>query len=186
MRVKKKQASKENDEFALIEKAWRDPDAFAVIYQQYLTSVYRYVLSRLNNIHDAEDITAQVFIEALEGLSGFHFQKGKSFAAWLFTITRRRVADFYRRQPPASLDDPPSSEPELASVIESRENLHKLDELLQHLDGPRLELLRLRFSAGLSFSEIGLLENRSEAAVKMAFYRTLDFLRTHWEDENGL
>ena len=160
MRVKKTQSPQKNDEFTLIEKTRRDPDAFAVLYRQYLTPVYRYTLSRINNVHDAEDVTAQVFMEALEGLSGFHFQQGGSFVAWLFTITRRRIADFYRKRPPANLDDPPSPEPELMAIIENNEDLHKLAGLLQQLDGPRLELVRLRFSAGLSFSEIGLLESR--------------------------
>ena len=71
------------------------------------------------------------------------------------------------------------------SGIEKIENRHKKE---------KQELLRLHFSAGLGFAEIALLENRphkdrglsrSEAAVKMALYRTLDWLREHWEAENG-
>jgi DNA-directed RNA polymerase specialized sigma24 family protein len=47
------------------------------------------------------------------------------------------------------------------------------------------ELLRLRFTAKLSFAEIAALENQSEAAVKMAVYRAIQWLREHWEGENG-
>ena len=173
------------DEAALVEAARRDPDAFSILYQQYLTPLYRYLLRRLNNIHDAEDLTAQIFTEVLEGLVAHRYREGGCFAAWLFTIARRRLVDFYRQHPVATLDDPPSTGPGLLTAIEKGQDLQRLAQLLSQLDEDRQELLRLRFSAGLSFAEIGILEGRSEAAVKMALYRTLDFLRAHWEDENG-
>ena len=174
----------ELDETELIEKARHDPEAFAGLYRLYLSPIYRYLLSRVNNIHDAEDITTQVFIEALEGLTTSRYQKGGCFAAWLFTIARRRLIDFYRQHPEAPLDDPSSPEPGPLASIEKGEEIQHLSRLLVQLDSGKRELLHLRFSAGLSFAEIALLEKRSEAAVKMAIYRTLDFLRTHWEDEN--
>ena len=173
------------DEAALVEAARHDPQAFAALYRRYLTPVYRYLLHRLNDVHDAEDLSAQVFVEALEGLAAYRYREGGCFAAWLFTIARRRLVDFYRQQPTAPLGDPPSPEPGLLAAVEKGEDLQRLARLLARLDEGRQELLRLRFSAGLSFAQIGLLEGRSEAAVKMAVYRTLETLRAHWEDEDG-
>jgi DNA-directed RNA polymerase specialized sigma24 family protein len=89
------------------------------------------------------------------------------------------------QQPTAPLDDPPSPEPGLLAAVEKGEDLQRLARLLARFDEGHQELLRLRYSAGLSFAQIGLLEGRSEAAVKMAVYRALDFLRAHWEDEDG-
>ena len=174
----------DNNEPALVEAARHDPDAFAVLYRHYLTPLYRYLLSRLNNIHDAEDVAEQVFIEAMGGLVNFQYKKGGCFTAWLFTIARRRLVDFYRRHKDSPLDDLPSPEPGLLLVIEKGEDLQQLGHLLARLDEKDRELLRLRFSADLSFAEIGLIDGRSEAAAKMALYRILDFLRAHWEDEN--
>ena len=171
------------DEDALVEKARQDPDAFAALYRHYLTPLYRYLLSRVHNIHDAEDLTSQVFMEALDGLITHRYKTGGSFPAWLFTIARHRLVDFYRQHPTVPLDDPPASEPELMTAIEKGEDVQRLAHLLAQLDEQHRELLRLRFSASLSFAEIGILEGRSEAAVKMAVYRTLDFLRDHWSDE---
>jgi len=71
------------------------------------------------------------------------------------------------------------------AAVEMGEDLQRLTHLLTQLDEERQELLRLRFSAGLSFAQIGLLEGRTEAAVKMAIYRAIDFLHEHWEKENG-
>jgi RNA polymerase sigma factor (sigma-70 family) len=173
------------DEDSLVEAARHDAEAFATLYRNYLMPVYRYLLIRLNNIHDAEDLTAQVFTEVLEGLVSQRYQRSGCFAAWLFTIVRRRLVDFYRQRPSAQLNDPSSPEPHLLYIIEKSEDLQRLRYLLDQLDEERQELLRLRFSARLSFAQISLLEGRSEAAVKMALYRTIDFLREQWEEENG-
>ena len=173
------------DEAALVEAARRDSEAFAALYRRYLNPLYRYLLHRSNGVHDAEDLTAQVFTEALEGLVDGRYREGGCFAAWLFTIARRRLVDWYRLRPAAPLGDLPSPESGLLDAVEKCEALQRLNGLLARLDEDRQELLRLHFSAGLSFTEIGLLEGRSEAAVKMALYRALDTLRELWEDENG-
>jgi RNA polymerase sigma-70 factor, ECF subfamily len=178
---------------ALIEQARRDPEAFATLYQSYLTPVYRYLYRRVGNVHEAEDLTAQTFTEALEGLVKNGFQSNGCFSAWLFTIARRRVADFYRQRPSAPFDENLSTEPGLLAALEKNDDLKRLAQLLSQLDEEKQELLRLRFSAGLSFAEIAMLENRfrknwgqprGEAAVKMAIYRILNWLREHWEAEN--
>ena len=172
------------EEAVLVEAARRDPEAFAALYRQYLTPLYRYLYRRLSNARDAEDLTTQVFMDALEGLTQQRYREGGCFAAWLFTIARRRLVDYYRQRPTAPLHDPPSPEPSLIAAIEKGEDLERLARLLAQLDEDRQELLRLRFSAELSFAQISMLDGRSEAAVKMALYRTLDFLREHWEAEN--
>ncbi len=173
------------DDPTLVEHARHNPEAFAVLYRRYLTPLYRYLYRRLGNGHEAEDLTSQVFMEALDGLAANRYRKDGCFPAWLFTIARRRLADFYRQRPTAELNDPPSPEPALLSAIEKGEDLQRLAHLLIQLGEDRQELLRLRFSAGLSFAEIARLEGRSEAAVKMSLYRTLDFLHAQWEKQNG-
>lgn len=179
-----KDKAEHQEEPALIEAARRDPEAFAALYQRYLSPLYRYLLQRLNNVHDAEDLSTQVFIETLDALVNNRYQEGGCFPAWLFTVARRRVADFYRQRPCVTLEDIPAAEPGLLAAIEKGEDLQRLGRLLEQLSEEQRELLRLRFSAKLSFTEMGLIDGRSEAAVKMALYRTLDFLRMHWEDEN--
>jgi RNA polymerase sigma-70 factor (ECF subfamily) len=69
------------DEAALVEEAWHDTEAFAMLYRHYLPQLYRYLMCRLNNIHDAEDLTMQVFIAALEGLVAYRYREGGCFAA---------------------------------------------------------------------------------------------------------
>jgi len=162
-----------------------DPDSFAVLYRQYLPAVYRYLYHRVGNAAEAEDLSAQTFTEALDGLMQGRFQPGGNFPAWLFTIARRRATDFYRQRPEAPLAEHPDPEPGLLAALEAREDIQRPKTLLAQLDEEKQELLRLRFAAGLGFAEIALLEGKSEAAVKMSLYRTLNWLREHWEAENG-
>lgn len=173
------------DEATLIERARRNPDAFAVLYQQYLPRVYRYLYLRLGNRHDSEDIASQVFIETLEGLGQNRYKENGCFPAWLFTIVRRRLVDFRRQRMPMPLDERESSDPDPLDQIQADENVKRLSSLLADLDEEKQEVLRLRFAAELSFAEIAALENQSEAAVKMTVYRAIDWLRKHWETENG-
>jgi RNA polymerase sigma-70 factor (ECF subfamily) len=67
------------DDALLIEHARQNPDAFGILYRRYLTPLYRYLYRRLGNPHDAEDLTAQVFMEALEGLIARRYREGGLF-----------------------------------------------------------------------------------------------------------
>jgi len=170
------------DDATLVKHATRDADAFAVLYQRYLTPVYRYLYRRLGNEKDVEDLTAQVFMEALEGLGAYR-ERGL-FASWLFTIARRRLIDLYRQRAPDKLDDPPDIVPDLQFAIEQDETFSRLENLLGQLDDDQQEILRLRFAAGLEFAEVASVLKRSQGAVKMKLYRTLDWLRANWENDH--
>jgi RNA polymerase sigma-70 factor (ECF subfamily) len=162
-----------------------DPDAFVELYRQRLPAVYRYIYRRVGHAAEAEDLTSQTFTEAFDAVGRNVFHPGGNFPAFLFTIARRRTADFYRQRPEVPLDELSDPEPGLLATLEAREDIRRLQTLLAQLNEEKRELLRLRFAAGLGFAEIALLEGKSEAAVKMSLYRSLDWLGEHWEAENG-
>lgn len=168
----------------LVRAARHDRSAFAALYRRYVTPVYRYLYSRVGNAADAEDLTSQVFIDALEGLP--RYRERGSFAGWLFTIARHRAADYHRHTPPAlSLDEardcPAEADGPLAQAVQG-EALQQLGSLVARLDEEKQELLRLRFAAGLSYPQMATVLGRREAAVKMAVHRLLDRLEAEWED----
>ena len=174
-------------EAALVEEARRDPAAFARLYRHYVGPLYRYLYSRVGERTDAEDLTTQVFTVALAGLP--RYRERGSFAAWLFSIARRKVADFYRgreRHVPLNeaLDQAETQPDPLAQVVKE-ERLRRLARLIGQLDDEKQELLRLRFAGDLTYREIGVLVGRSEAATKMAIHRLLRQLEAEWEAQDG-
>ncbi|HSM24256.1 MAG TPA: sigma-70 family RNA polymerase sigma factor [Anaerolineaceae bacterium] len=169
----------------LIQYAHQDAKAFDVLYHRYLPRLYRYCLQRVNDTQQAEDISSQVFFEVLDGLMNGKYRESGCFAAWLFTIARRRVVDLYRKPEVEALQESHPIDPEISRQVEDLDDKQQLLDLIQELDEEQLELLRLRFAAELSFDEIAFLDGRKPAAVKMAIYRMLEKLRVRWEKIYG-
>jgi len=129
------------------------PD-FSQVYRAYVSRIYRYVFARVGNREDAEDLTAQVFYEALEKWPTY--KEEGHLSAWLFTIARRRVVNYYRRRRfslPLEAHTAVSAPP--WDGVEREEELNTLALLVEQLTEEEQELLRLRFAAGLTYREIG-------------------------------
>ena len=158
-----------------------DPTAFGELFDRYALRIYRYCYSRVQHHESAEDITAQVFQDALEHID--QYRPIGPFAAWLFTIARRRVADHYRAlRPTEELSEESSqSNPEILAGVIRQEDLQRLESVLQKLDENDLELLRLRFAAEMRYKEIAALVNKTPGAVKTATYRLLNRLKADME-----
>ena len=173
------------DDAALVAAARSDPAAFGRLYDRYIQPLFRYLLGRLGSVHEAEDITAQTFLAALEAFPRYRHQG--HFAAWLFSIARNKVIDHIRQQPrQASLDDAveiPVETDLLQQVIKS-ERSAALVRLVSSLSPEERELVQLRYVAGLSFSEIAVLLERKEDAVKKALYRLLARMQSRLEESH--
>jgi len=88
--------SEQHDDRLQVEAAQRDPSRFADLYRQNFYRVYTYVVCRVGDRHQAEDLTADVFREALAGIRKFEW-RGVPFAAWLLGIAARVLADHWKR-----------------------------------------------------------------------------------------
>jgi RNA polymerase sigma-70 factor (ECF subfamily) len=173
-----------DDSSALVKDAQRDPAVFAAVYDRYLTPVYRYVYSRVGNATDAEDLTTQTFLSALERLSSY--RENGNFAGWLFAIAHNKVIDHYRREKPHAGSEAlwkVAGQDDLAGTVEQRLELEKLVTILQHLSGDEQEIIRLRYAADLSFSEIASALGKREDAVKKSLYRLLKRLKHQVENQ---
>ena len=86
------------EEQQLIQQAQKgSSEAFATLYREHVQQLHRYIYYRTNDKHLAEDLTADVFTKAIEGLPRYT-DKGKPFISWLYRIAHARVVDHYRRQ----------------------------------------------------------------------------------------
>ncbi|MCC7117400.1 MAG: RNA polymerase sigma factor [Anaerolineales bacterium] len=173
-----------NVDFQLLQKAaLGDKSALAVIYDAYVRPIYRYLYSRVGNAPDAEDLTAQTFLAVLEYLP--QYQHRKTFTAWVFQIARNKAMDYFRSnrhvqvEVNESMVDPTQSD--ILEAVITEECRTRLKSLIYLLDEDERELIRLRYTAELSFVEIAQLLGRKEDAVRKALRRILDRLSTQME-----
>jgi RNA polymerase sigma-70 factor (ECF subfamily) len=167
------------DEIQLTREAITNVNAFAELYRLHVTRVYRYHMAHIGNVKDAEDLTSQTFMAALENLKSF--RGSGSFAAWVMGIAAKKRLMFFRgRKPEFSLDAAlhyPSPGLPTDKAATQRLELESVARALKQISPDRAEALILVYFGGLSNLETSRVLNKSEAAVKMLISRGLQDLR---------
>jgi RNA polymerase sigma-70 factor, ECF subfamily len=177
---------KEDIELAQERLACGDPNAFGTLYDRYVQPIYRYLVSRLGDSDGAKDVTSQTFLAAFEAFP--RYRDRGYFAAWLFSIARSKMIDYLRkenRQERAREKDTGIHPFDPLQEIVQTERIEALHELLNRLPEDELELLRLRFVAGVSFADMAVILKRNEDAVKKNIYRLLARLHSQLEAKYG-
>ena len=173
------------DEHQLIADVRKDPRKFGLLYKKYANPVYRYIFTRTGNKQIAEDITSQTFLAALESFR--KFRQDGNFGSWLFTIARNKVNDHFRfSKPVAPIHEARfiTGEGDSLDLSIQSDQAKIVQTLIKKLPEDEQELLRLRFIAELSFSNIARLLHKSEDAVKKSTYRLLARLQSQVEVNN--
>lgn len=164
---------------ALIKRVKKNGVAFSELYGRHVDRVYRYLLFRVGNVQDAQDLTAQTFITALEKLDSYRGEG--TVVAWFLGIARHKLADHYRQrhvnESLESIEQLPGAAVLLEEWVAAQLQHEQIAQTLRRLPEERAEALSLRFFAGLSTAETAQAMNRSEAAVKMLVHRGVQDLR---------
>jgi RNA polymerase sigma-70 factor (ECF subfamily) len=159
----------------LIEAAQKDPSRFAELYEANFERVYAFIVRRVQNRQEAEDLTAEVFEHALANLSRFEW-RGVPFAVWLFRIAANAIADRWKqvakqRPDPVSEDD--LDQPRWPEI----ERRAVLFQLVERLPEDQRSVVVNRFVEQKSIRDIAQEMGRSEGAIKQLQYRALETLR---------
>ena len=168
------------DDARLAQHARTDPQAFAELYRRHMRSIYRYHLAHTGNIRDAEDLTSQTFMAALEGIRSF---RGTApYITWLIGIASRKRLLFFRgKKPEVPLETALHiSSPGLPTdkAAARRLQMDQLSGALRTISQDRAEAIILCFFSELSTAEVGLVLGKSEAAIRNLLSRGLRDLRT--------
>lgn len=155
----------------------------AQLYQRYAPTLLVYAGRHIPSRYDAEDLVLDVFLAALE--HAVHLEKLPEYRqrAWLWTVARNRVVDYYRlhrRRPQvpleyiAEMEDRAHTPEQVALRGEEEEQLrrwmHKLSLLQQ-------KVLVLRFTGDLPCAEIAIVMHKQEGAIRALLSRALTTLR---------
>src|ERR671939_1807989 len=153
-----------------------DREAFAELYDEYVDRVYRYLLYRVRDASDAEDLTSEVFTRAFANIKRYRWQ-GKSFLAWLYTIARNAVTDRMRRaRPTVDLDDAYGVAEEGPTAHDRAVRGEQVDALrgaVKHLTTEQQEVLVLRFVENMSSRQVAKVLGKNEGAIRALQFRAL-------------
>jgi RNA polymerase sigma-70 factor (ECF subfamily) len=166
------------DERLLIEAAQRDPARFAELYDDNFERVYAFVARRVQIRSDSEDLTAEVFHQALAKIGQFQW-RGVPFSAWLYRIAANAIADRWER---ASREkgSPVAADPPDASGSGNPEELERharIFQLVGELPDDQRRVIQMRFAEEKSIREIARTLKRTSGAIKQLQFRGIQNLR---------
>jgi RNA polymerase sigma-70 factor (ECF subfamily) len=160
------QRAKQGDQRALVE-----------IYERYQPSVFTYVFYRVYDQEIAEDLTAEVFTRMLANLPRYT-PRGKPILAWLYTIARNLVTDYYRQNKSAShlpleedVMDGDYNHP--VKVTEDRLARESLSRALKRLTEEQRQVILLKFIENREMSELVQILGKNERAIRSLQHRAL-------------
>ena len=160
----------QDEEESLVRRAQeQDSEAFTKLYEKHFTEVYRYVALRIGDRIEAEDVTQQVFVNALQSIGNYKW-RGVPFAAWLYRIARNLIIDRSRklaRERVMPLDETMvQADADPALFVEQKLSMEQLSIAIKRLTAAQREVIALRFASGLSTAEVAKTMGKSEGAVK--------------------
>lgn len=166
----------------IIERAKNyDSEAFGQLYDMYFDKVFGYAYYKVGNRHEAEDIAEQVFLRALENISGFEW-RGIPFSAWLLRIASNLVIDYYRsskyktvdieNEVDLMLDDNHNPEQSAIKEFDRKEVIRAIQELTEE----QQQVITMKFIAGMTNEEIAKAINKNVGAVKALQHRAIGSL----------
>lgn len=169
------------DEESLIRRAQqRDQMALTQLYEENFDKIYRYIVLKIGDRTEAEDMTQQVFLRALKSISSFKW-KGMPFSAWLFRIAHNQIVDYLRKKSKRAtvpLDESlAAGDSDPSQVAERKVEIEQLVLATRGLTKAQREVISLRFAGELSVAEVARVMGRSEGAVKALQHSAIVALR---------
>lgn len=166
----------EEQERKLVEAAQKDSARFADLYERNFEPVYAFIARRVGNRELAEDLTSDVFQQALANLNKFEW-RGVPFAAWLYRIASNAIADRWHREARergSTTEEEPASDAVSAEEVEHQAALFRM---VRALPADQRRVIEMRFAEEKSVREIARALRRTEGAVRQLQFRGLEKLR---------
>ena len=172
---------KRQEERALVDRAiQRDQEAFGALYDMHVSRVYRHVYYMVGNAAEAEDLTAQAFLQAWAAIG--HYQiRGAPFVSWVMRIAHNLGVSHLRSRKPGTelpeilVDQSREGNPE--EVLQRQAEGDRVREAILHLRDEHRRVIILRFVQDLDYREVAEIVGKSVPAVRVIQHRALNALR---------
>jgi len=164
-----------------------DPDAFEAFYREHLGAVERFVARRVSDVHLAADLTADIFLAAIDAAPSFRADRGRP-VAWLTGIARNVVAGELRRRQRELhavrrisgrrlLDD--DSAARIVERIDAERETRRLYAALDRLSGRDRALMELVAVDGLPVNEAAAVLGVKPATARVRLHRSRRLVHEH-------
>ncbi len=170
-------------------EAVRRLDQFAQKYEQFFPRVFAYVYGRVRNVHETEDLVADVFERAFLKMGSL--RNDEAFSTWLFTIARNIVTSHARKHGRETVVDPDilgsvvATNVSVENEILVREEVAAVVDCLKNFPQREQDIVSLKFDAELANRQIAKIMGLSEANVRVILFRTLRKLREIMKSGGG-
>jgi RNA polymerase sigma-70 factor (ECF subfamily) len=163
-------------------------EAFAELYVRHRDPVFRYLRARCRADDDALELTAVTFEKALGAIHRYRPRAG-GLLAWLVRIARNTATDAQRRRQPHAGQEPldstlASADPTPEEAVIAADERRLLFSLVAALPDLQRDAVAMRYAAGLTAREIGLVLGKSEEATQKLIARAVAQLKETYLDQS--
>jgi len=149
------------------------------VFDIYYDRLYSFILFRVRNVHDAEDIASEVFFRAAKNFRKYNADKA-GVSTWLFTIALNETRRYFRRQkgeqPLEYAENMEAPDNTLEGVL-ANEQAKALSAALGQLDERQRTVVLLRYYSEMSYREIACAMKLTETNVSTILSRGLKNLK---------
>lgn len=161
-----------------------DKDAFAKLYDEFFTPLWRYVYARTSSRSVTSDIVSDSFTSLYENRKSIKY--AKAVKNYLYKIARNKIFQYYKREKTIQLSEFETDrleKPERSKKENSKEVLKNVEKVLKNLPENYSEVLRLRFISGLKIREVAELLDKTESNIKVIQHRAVKKAQKLFSDE---
>ena len=145
-----------------------DWDALHYLYARHADDVRRFVQSIVRDVHEAEDITQDVFSKLITKIRKYE-ERDVPFAAWIIRVSRNAALDHLRAKRQIPVEEVRTTDEGLDQS--TYERTQALKEALASLPEAQRQVLMLRHIAGLSPNEIADRLGKTEPSIQGLHHR---------------
>ena len=159
----------------------------ASLYEEYYNKIARYIFVRIGDRAEAEDLSGEVFLKALQSLDSYK-ERGIPMHAWLFRIAHNLVVDYFRQAakrktvPIDTVQVVTEEDPQ--TIVEVKMELERVAKALDQLTSAQRQVVELRFFGELTSEEAGRILNKSSGAVREMQSAAIKQLRKSLHEES--
>lgn len=153
------------------------------IYLDYKDRVYGYIITRVANPHDAEDLLSCIFLKIYQKLDQYDSTKA-SLSTWIYTITHNQVCNYFRSKArqghmadPEGVTDLSDGGESFIETLIKEEELEALAIALERLPERERDVIILRYYHGYTPTEVAVLLKVSYSNAKFLQHRAIGMLR---------